>query len=120
MRFGEKWILICLLQIKCFEINLFLPFLFFFLRADLPLRSCGVATNSGNNWSSAAYDRDATHTEWRVTPHETPPVGLNDSAKAYSPDGDNFVKVVLLGAPGVGKTAIVQVRALGQKLSSKH
>lgn len=96
--------------------NSFSSLLFF---SDLPLRSCGVATNSQNNWSSAAYDRDATHTEWRVTPHENPPVGLNDSTKAYSPDGDNFVKVVLLGAPGVGKTAIVQVRMPSMTISSQ-
>ena len=32
------------------------------------------------------------------------------TGKPYSQAGDDLIKVVVLGAPGVGKTAIIQVR----------
>jgi len=41
------------------------------------------------------------------------------AGKPYSPDGDDLVKIVMLGAPGVGKTSIIQVIRGGQKVRSK-
>ena len=35
--------------------------------------------------------------------------GKNGGAE-YSPNGDELIKVAVLGAPGVGKTSIIQVR----------
>jgi hypothetical protein len=47
-------------------------------------------------------------TEWQVsTPHSQPVT--DKSLLPFSPDGVDLIKVVLLGAPGVGKTSIVQV-----------
>jgi len=33
-----------------------------------------------------------------------------NSQQPFSPDGDNLIKVAILGAPGVGKTSIIQVK----------
>ena len=54
---------------------------------------------------------DGSHTtDWKVSPHGSKPSEMEKAYTPYSNDTeDQYVKVVLLGAPGVGKTAIVQV-----------
>ncbi|TRY70948.1 hypothetical protein TCAL_16374 [Tigriopus californicus] len=85
------------------------------MKRDFNSRGGGGCSNS---WATG--DNSAHRTDWQVTPpnEEAGKRNQNDysysssaasgSGKAYSPDGDDLVKVVLLGAPGVGKTAIVQ------------
>ena len=65
----------------------------------------GEASN-GNAWGST---NRGPRTEWSVTTPHDRPVAADKTPQTFSPDGDNLVKVVVLGAPGVGKTSIIQV-----------
>ena len=49
-----------------------------------------------------------THTDWQVSDDKPPATQDNWGQQDQGPS--DLVKVVLLGAPGVGKTAIAQVR----------
>lgn len=71
---------------------------------DLPLRS-----SSGPGWGGpgSGANGSSSTTEWQVTtPHDRPVT--DKSLQPYSPDGADLIKIVLLGAPGSGKTAIAQ------------
>ena len=53
-----------------------------------------------------------SHTEWQVTTNHTKPMpekSQSQTGNGYGNETDNHIKVVLVGAPGVGKTSIVQV-----------
>ncbi len=68
---------------------------------------------------------EGEHHDWKVsishsdpyTDDRAPPPTAKQIAmaaatgKPYSGDGDDMVKVVVIGSPGVGKTSIIQVRA---------
>ena len=57
------------------------------------------------------YGRDS-HTEWQVTTNHTKPMpekSQSQTGNGHGNENDNHIKVVLVGAPGVGKTSIVQV-----------
>ncbi|XP_071748993.1 GTP-binding protein Di-Ras1 [Lepeophtheirus salmonis] len=67
-------------------------------------------TSSCNRWNLTGLKMD-----WQVsTPSDVhnPPSKLISSNRygdpTYSPDGSNLVKLIILGAPGVGKTSIIQ------------
>ena len=62
--------------------------------------------SNGNAWGST---NRGPRTEWSVTTPHDRPVAADKTPQTFSPDGDNLVKVVVLGAPGVGKTSIIQV-----------
>ena len=57
-------------------------------------------------------------TDWQVSAGTDQPPPSSDKRYGSGPDGSDLIKVVLLGAPGVGKTAIAQVicSLLPQKL----
>ena len=59
------------------------------------------------NGSSVDWQVSASHS---TVPHDTSDQPYQQESK------DTEVKVVVLGAPGVGKTAIVQVRDSGEKI----
>ena len=71
----------------------------FCLLADLPV-------GNGNAWGSS---NRGPRTEWSVTTPHDRPVAADKAPQSFSPDGDNLIKMVVLGAPGVGKTSIIQV-----------
>ena len=69
--------------------------------SDLPV-------GNGNAWGSS---NRGPRTEWSVTTPHDRPVAADKAPQSFSPDGDNLIKMVVLGAPGVGKTSIIQVTA---------
>ena len=63
-----------------------------------------------NSWGGG-HGRDS-HTEWQVTTNHTTPLpekSQSQSGNGFGNENDNHIKVVLVGAPGVGKTSMVQV-----------
>ena len=63
-----------------------------------------------NSWGGG-HGRDS-HTEWQVTTNHTTPLpekSQSQSGNGFGNENDNHIKVVLVGAPGVGKTSLVQV-----------
>ena len=65
-----------------------------------------------NSWGGG-HGRDS-HTEWQVTTNHTTPLpekSQSQSGNGFGNENDNHIKVVLVGAPGVGKTSMVQVNS---------
>ena len=53
-----------------------------------------------------------SHTEWQVTTNHSKPMpekSQSQTGNGFGEETVNHIKVVLVGAPGVGKTSIVQV-----------
>ena len=80
-----------------------------------PLIAATQNTYSGEAVTKVAWSVTTPHSDPYTDDRDPPPTAkqLADAAatgKPYSPDGDDLVKVVILGAPGVGKTSIIQVR----------
>ncbi len=79
----------------------------------MPLTGCHVFVcfvfADANRYGSSNGTKCVT--EWSVsTPHSQPIQGDKPTGDSYGAEGKNHMKVVILGAPGVGKTAIAQVR----------
>lgn len=76
-----------------------------------------VASSGGYSW-----DTETRKIDWKVSiSHEKPlhgdatsanPSAVATSSNPYGTETPEVVKVVILGAPGVGKTAIIQVSVL--------
>ncbi len=69
---------------------------------------------------TTAWKMTISHSDPYTDDREPPPTAKQLAAaavsgKPYSQEGDDMVKVVVMGAPGVGKTAIIQVSAVGKK-----
>jgi len=74
-----------------------------------------------NSWGGG-HGRDS-HTEWQVTTNHTTPLpekSQSQSGNGFGNENDNHIKVVLVGAPGVGKTSMVQQFLWGTFESSYH
>ena len=80
----------------------------------------GVRCHHLNFFISFSDFKNGSSVDWQVSAsHSTVPHDTSD--QPYQQESkDTEVKVVVLGAPGVGKTAIVQVRDSGEKIEKQQ
>ena len=69
-----------------------------------------IIVDAVSSWGGG-HGRDS-HTEWQVTTNHSQPMPEKSQAQTgngWGSETDNHIKVALVGAPGVGKTSLVQV-----------
>lgn len=92
----------------------------FLLNIAIIVMATTSSGDSGDQQWGQGYDHGGSQVEWSVkttTAHEhpsKPPEPI--SSNPYSTDSaPNHVKIVVLGAPGVGKTAIIQASVVAAR-----
>jgi len=77
--------------------------------------------DAASSWGGG-HGRDS-HTEWQVTTNHTSPMqekSQTQTGNGFGSEQENHIKVALVGAPGVGKTSLVQQFVWGTFESSYH